>query len=122
MKEVMRKEVMKQYHAGIIYPISDSSWVSPIQVVPKERGMIVVNSENNELIPKRTMTRWRMCIDYKRLDDATRNDQFPFLFIDQMLERLGRHAYYYFLDDNSSYDHIVVAPKDQEKMTFTHME
>ena len=91
-------------------------------MMPKERGMIVVNSENNELIPKRTMTRWRMCIDYKRLDDATRNDQFPFLFIDQMLERLGRHAYYYFLDDNSSYDHIVVAPKDQEKMTFTHME
>ncbi|XP_072074101.1 uncharacterized protein [Arachis hypogaea] len=98
MKEVVQKEMMKLWNAGIIYPISDSSWVSPVQVVPKKGGMTVIFNEWNELIPKRTVTRWRMCIDYKRLNDATRKDNFPLPFIDQMLERLAGHAYYCFLD------------------------
>jgi len=58
--------------AGIIYPISDSAWVSPTQVVPKKGGMIVVMNKKNELIPTRTVTGWRVCIDYRRLNDATR--------------------------------------------------
>ena len=44
---------MKLLDAGIIYPISDSDWVSPIHVVPKKGGMTVVKNENNELIPTR---------------------------------------------------------------------
>ena len=65
MKEVVRAEVMKLLDAGIIYPISDSSWVSPVQVVPKKGGMTVITNNKNELIPTRTVTGWRVCIDYR---------------------------------------------------------
>ena len=54
----MRKEILKWMDAGIIYPISDSPWVSPVHCVPKEGGMTVVKNENNELIPSRTLTGW----------------------------------------------------------------
>ena len=87
MKEVVQKEVTKLLEAGIIYPISDSPWVSPVQVVPKKGGMTVIHNEKNELVPTRTVTGWRMCIDYRRLNTATRKDHFPLPFIDQMLER-----------------------------------
>nr|KYP72402.1 Retrovirus-related Pol polyprotein from transposon opus [Cajanus cajan] len=87
MKEVVRKEVIKLLEAGMIYPISDSAWVSPVQVVPKKGGMIVVMNDKNELIPTRTVTGWQMCIDYRKLNQATRKDHFPLPFMDQMLER-----------------------------------
>ena len=54
MKEVVRKEVLKWLDAGVIYPISDSAWVSPIQVVPKNGGKTVIKTENNTLLPSRT--------------------------------------------------------------------
>jgi len=94
MKEVVKKEVQKLLEAGMIYPISDSAWVSPVQVVPKKGGMTVIHNEKNELIPTRTVTGWRMCIDYRKLSQATRKDHFPLLFMDQMLERLAGKAYY----------------------------
>ena len=72
----------------MIYPISDSQWVSPIQVVPKKSGMVVIKNEKNELIPTHTITDWRMCIDYMNLNKATKKDNFPLPFMDQMLERL----------------------------------
>ena len=62
MKEVVRKEVQKLLRVGMIYPISDSSWVSPVQVVPKKGGMTIIYNEKNELIPIRTVTGWRMCM------------------------------------------------------------
>ena len=119
MKEVVLKEVLKLWDAGIIYPISDSAWVSPVQVVPKKGGITVVPNKNNELIPTRTVTGWRMCIDYRKLNAATRKDHFPLPFIDQMLERLAGHAYYCFLDGYSGYNQIAVDPADQEKTAFT---
>ncbi|KAL9382439.1 hypothetical protein Peur_025474 [Populus x canadensis] len=64
MKEVVRCEVLKLLDAGIIYPIANSKWVSPTQVVPKKSGVTVVKNENNELVPTRIQTGWRMCIDY----------------------------------------------------------
>jgi hypothetical protein len=64
MKGVVKKEVLKLLNAGVIYPITDSEWVSPVQVVPKKGGMTVIRIEKNELIPQRTITGWRMCIDY----------------------------------------------------------
>ncbi|MCH94344.1 hypothetical protein A2U01_0015302, partial [Trifolium medium] len=82
MKEVVKKEVLKLLEAGMIYPISDSAWVSPVHVVPKKGGMTVVCNEKNELIPSRTVTGWRMCIDYRRLNTATRKDHFPLPFMD----------------------------------------
>ncbi|KAK8564708.1 hypothetical protein V6N12_058291 [Hibiscus sabdariffa] len=60
MKDVGKKEIIKWLDAEIIYPISDSSWVSPVQCVPKKCGMKVVRNANNELIPSRTITGWRV--------------------------------------------------------------
>ncbi|CAL0324442.1 unnamed protein product [Lupinus luteus] len=119
MKEVVKKEVIKLLDAGMIYPISDSKWVSPVQVVPKKGGMTVIRNENDELIPTRTVTGWRMCIDYRKLNQATRKDHFPLPFMDQMIERLAGQAFYCFLDGYSGYNQITVDPQDQEKTAFT---
>ena len=119
MKEVVRKEVLKWINAGFIYAISDSSWVSPVHVVPKKGGFTVIRNEKNELIPTRTMTGWRVCIDYRKLNTTTRKDHFPLPFIDQMLDRLVRHPHFCFLDGYSGYNQISTAPEDEEKTTFT---
>ncbi|KAL8104495.1 hypothetical protein AgCh_028640 [Apium graveolens] len=119
MKEVVKKEILKWLDAGIIYPISDSSWVSPVQCVPKKGGITVVANEKNELIPTRTVTGWRVCMDYRKLNKATRKDHFPLPFIDQMLDRLAGHEYFCLLDGYSGYNQICIAPEDQEKTTFT---
>ena len=119
MKEVVRKEVLKWLNAGFIYAISDSSWVSPVHVVPKKGGFTVIKNEKNELIPTRTVTGWRVCIDYKKLNTATRKDHFPLPFIDQMLDRLAGHPHFCFLDGYSGYNQIAIALEDQEKTTFT---
>nr|GFC88672.1 reverse transcriptase domain-containing protein [Tanacetum cinerariifolium] len=97
------KEVIKLLEAGLIYPISDSPWVSPVHCVPKKGGFTVVENEDNELIPTRLVTGWRVCIDYRKLNEATRKDHFPLLFMDQMLERLTGNQYYCFLDGFSGY-------------------
>src|SRR5256886_11905375 len=88
-------------------------------MLPKKSGITVVKNANDELIPTRTVTGWRVCIDYRRLNDATCKDHFPLPFIDQMLERLAGHQYYCFLDRYSGYNQIYIAPEDQEKTTFT---
>ena len=119
MKEVVRKEVLKWLDTGVIYPISDSAWVSPVQVVPKKGGTTVIKTENNILLPSRTVTGWRICIDYRKLNKATRKDHFPLPFLDQMLDRLAGYEYYCFLDGYSGYNQIAIAPEDQEKTTFT---
>ncbi|GJW07555.1 reverse transcriptase domain-containing protein [Tanacetum coccineum] len=81
--------------------------------------MTVVNNEKDELIPQRTVTGWRMCIDNRKLDNATQNDHFLLSFINQMLKRLAGHEYYCFLDGFSGYIQIPIAPEDQEKTRFT---
>ncbi|GJZ42671.1 reverse transcriptase domain-containing protein [Tanacetum coccineum] len=98
MQEVVNKEIIKLLDTGIIYPIADSPWVSPIHCVPKKGGIIVVTNENDELVPTRTVTGWRVCIDYRKLNEATTKDHFPLPFMDQMLERLAGNKYFYFLD------------------------
>ncbi|KAM2039446.1 hypothetical protein ACFX1T_012884 [Malus domestica] len=119
MMDVVKKEIIKLLDFGVIYPISDSHWVSPVQVVPKKSGVTVVKNEDNEFVPTRIQTGWRVCIDYRKLNATTRKDHFPLPFIDQMLERLASHSFYCFLDGYSGYNQIVIAPNDQEKTTFT---
>ena len=119
MKEVVRKEVLKWLNADFIYAISDNPWVSPVHVVPKKGGFTMIRNEKNELIPTRTVTGCRVCIDYRKLNTATRKDHYPLPFIDQMLDRLVVHSHYYFLDGYSGYNQIAIAPEDQEKTTFT---
>ncbi|GJY71293.1 reverse transcriptase domain-containing protein [Tanacetum coccineum] len=118
--DVIKKEVEKLLDAGLIYPISDSPWVSPVHCVPKKGGFTVVANDENELIPTRLVTGWRVCIDYRKLNEATRKDHFPLPFMDQMLERLAGNDYYCFLDGFSGYFQIPIDPKDQEKTTFTY--
>nr|GEX06087.1 reverse transcriptase domain-containing protein [Tanacetum cinerariifolium] len=106
--DVIKQEVIKLFDAGLIYPISDSPWVSPMHSIPKKGGFTVVENEDNELIPTRLVTGWRVCIDYCKLNEATRKDHFPLPFMDQMLERLARNHYYCFLDGakNLAADHL----------------
>ncbi|RDY00802.1 hypothetical protein CR513_15955, partial [Mucuna pruriens] len=99
--DVVKKEVMKLLAIRIIYSISDSQWVRPMQVVPKKFGMTGV------------------CIDYCKLNQATRKDHFPLPFIDQVLEKIAGKSHYCFLDGFSRYMQIHIAPEDQHKTTFT---
>jgi hypothetical protein len=80
--------------------------------------MTVICNEKNELIPQRTVTGWWMCIDYRKLNKATRKDHFPLPFIDEMLERLANHSFCY-LDGYCGYHQIPIHPDDQSKTTFT---
>nr|GEV02000.1 reverse transcriptase domain-containing protein [Tanacetum cinerariifolium] len=117
--DVIKKEVEKHLDDGLIYPISDSPWVSPVYCLPKKGGFTVVKNEENELIPTRLVSGWRVCIDYRKLNEATRKDHFPLPFMDQMLERLAGNEFYCFLDGFSRYFQIPIDPRDQEKTTFT---
>jgi hypothetical protein len=119
MRKVVKKKVLNLLHAGIIYPVTNSQWVSPVQVFSKKGGMTVVRNERNEVISQRTVTGWRMCIDYRKLNKDTKKDHFPLLFIDEMLERLAKHSFFCFLDGYSGYHNIPIHPDDQDKTTFT---
>ncbi|GJU75596.1 reverse transcriptase domain-containing protein [Tanacetum coccineum] len=115
MQEVVKKEIVKLLDTGIIYLIPDSPWVSPIHCVPKKGGITVVTNKKDELVPTRTVTRWRVCIDYRKLNEATAKDHFYLPFMDQMLERLTRNKYFCFLDGFSGYFQITIDPMDEEK-------
>ncbi|CAM8890443.1 unnamed protein product [Rhodiola kirilowii] len=117
--EVVQKEVQKLLDANLIYPISDSQWVSPVHVVPKKTGITVELNARGELVTKRIQNGWRVCIDYRKLNAVTRKDHFPLPFIDQMLDRLAGKPYFCFLDGFSGYNQIPIVAKDQEKTTFT---
>ena len=118
-KEVIRKEVLNWLNACFIYAISNSPWVSTVHVVPKKGGFTMIQNEKNELILTRTVTGWRVCIDYKKLNTTTRTDHYPLPFINQMLDRLAGHPHYCFLDGYSGYNLIAIALEDQDKTTFT---
>ncbi|GJR53804.1 reverse transcriptase domain-containing protein [Tanacetum coccineum] len=90
------------------------------EVVKKEIVVLQLSTnENDELVPTRTITGWRVCIDYRKLNEATAKDHFPLPFMDQMLERLAGNKYFCFLDGFSGYFQIPIDPNDQEKTTFT---
>ncbi|CAM8916931.1 unnamed protein product [Rhodiola kirilowii] len=118
LSKVVFKEITKLRDAGIIYSVPDLEWVRPIHVVPKKGGLTVVQNDKGELVPTRTVNGWRMCVDYRKLNKATKKDHFPVPFIDQMLERLAGHEYFCFLDGYSGFYQIPILPNDQEKTTF----
>nr|GEX43844.1 probable galacturonosyltransferase 11 [Tanacetum cinerariifolium] len=127
-------KVLKSHKRAIAWKLSDIQginsefcthkilipWVSPINYVSKKGSLTVIENEENELIPTRLVTGWRVCIDYRKLNEATRKDHFPLPFMDQMLERLAGNEYYCFLDGFSGYFQIPIDPRDQEKTTFTY--
>ena len=81
-------------------------------MVPKNGGFTVIKNEKNEFIPTRAVTGWRVCINYRKLNTATRKYHYPLPFIDQMLNMLVGHPNYYFLDGYSGYNQIAKAPED----------
>nr|GEW44978.1 reverse transcriptase domain-containing protein [Tanacetum cinerariifolium] len=87
--------------------------------LPSHLEGVVTNDDDDELIPTRLVTGWRVCIDYRKLNDATRKYHFSLSFMDQMLERLAKNEFYCFLDGFSDYFQIPINPQDQEKTTFT---
>ncbi|GJY27410.1 reverse transcriptase domain-containing protein [Tanacetum coccineum] len=115
--EVIKKEVIKLLDVELICPIFDSPWVSPVHCVPKKGSITVIENEDNELIPTRLVIGWHVCIDYRKLNDATRKDHFPLPFMDQMLERLAGNEYYCFLDGFFKMSfRIPIDPQDQRSM------
>ena len=88
-------------------------------MVPKKWGKIVVKNENNERLPTRRITSWRICIDFRKLNKMIKKDNFLLPFINQNLDRIAGNEYFFFLDGYSMYNQIVIASKDQEKTTFT---
>ena len=76
MMDVVKKEILKLLEVGVIYPILDSNWVSPVQVVPKKTRIIVVKNQNDELVPTHIQNGWRVCIYYRKLNAVTRKDHF----------------------------------------------
>ena len=104
MQEAVRIEILKLLDNKIIYPISDNQWVSPVHAVPKNSWFTIAENENKELGQIRLPTKVRVCIDYRKLNVAAHKEHFSLSFIDQMLERLARHEYYYFLDGDSGYN------------------
>nr|GEV53616.1 reverse transcriptase domain-containing protein [Tanacetum cinerariifolium] len=101
-------KVLKSHKRAIARKLSDI-----------QGSFTIVENEENELIPTRLVTGWRVCIDYGKLNKAPRKDHFPLSFMDQMLERLAGNEYYCFLDGFSEYFQIPFDPRDQEKTTFT---
>ncbi|KAL0533995.1 hypothetical protein IC582_028272 [Cucumis melo] len=119
LKEVVMKEVLKLKDVRIIYPVSDSTWVSPIHVVPKKTRMTVVKNDKGEMVPMRIQNGWRMCIDYRKLNEVIKKDHFPLPFLDQMIECLVGKSYFCFLDGFFGFYQIPIACEDQKKTTFT---
>ena len=119
MEEVVDKEALKLLHNGFIYPISDSEWVSPVHVVPKKGGFTIEENEKVEMIAHRPVVGWRVCIDYRKLNEATKKDHFTLPFLDQCLDKLAGKEYFCFLNGYSGYHQVPIAPEDQAQTTFT---
>ena len=94
----MKDEILKWLNADIIYPISNSPWVSSVHVVPKKAGITMTTNDKGEEIQTHLPTKLRVCIDYQKLNAATKKDHFPLPFIDQILDKLSGQGYYCFLD------------------------
>ena len=104
MKKVVKKEIIKWLDTRVIYPISNSSWVSPVQCVPKKWGMTVIANSKTKLILTRNVTGWCICMDYRKLNAAKKKEHFPLPFITQMLDRLAGNEFFCFLDVYSGYN------------------
>ena len=81
-----------------------------VHVVPKKARVTVTTNEKGEEIQTRLPTKWRVCIDYRKLNSATKKDHFQLPFIGQILDRLAGSNYFCFLDEYSGYNQIAIHP------------
>lgn len=88
LKDIVKEELQELLDVGFTYPILDSEWVSPLALVPKKNG------------------KWRICVNYRELNKATKKDHFPIPFIDQVLDGLAHNFFFSFLDGFSGYNQI----------------
>ena len=93
--------------------------MSLVHDVPKKAGVTVTVNDKGEEIQTRLPTKWRVCIDYRKLNAVTKKDHFSLPFIDQILDRLAGQTYFCFLDGYSGYNQIMIHMDDKEKTTFT---
>nr|GEU94822.1 reverse transcriptase domain-containing protein [Tanacetum cinerariifolium] len=112
---IISKDLSVEEKAALIKSLGEPRTIA----YQKKGGFTIVENEENELNPTRLVTGWCVCIDYHKLNEATRKDHFPHPFMDKMLKRLAGNEYYCFLDGFSGYFQIPIHPKDQEKTTFT---
>ena len=119
MKDVVRKEVIRLLESGVIYPISDSKWVIPIHSIPKHGGITTIQNDKDEVLPSRTITEYKMCVDFRKLNKITIKEHQPLPFMERIIERIASNSYYCLLDAYSGFSQIQIHPEDQEKTTFT---
>ena len=108
--EAVKEEILKWLNVEIICPISDSQWVSPVHVVPKKVGVTIMMNKKGEEMQTYLPMKWRVCIDYRKLNSTTKKDHFPLLFIDQILDRLVGSSYFCFLDGYLGNNQITIHP------------
>ena len=117
--DIVKDEILKWLNAGIIHPISDSPWVSLVHVVPKKAGITVTMIDKGEELQTHLPAKWRVCIDYRKLNDMTKNDHFPLPLIDQIPDKLSNQGFYCFLDSYSGYNQLAIHLDDHRKTTCT---
>ncbi|MCO5581737.1 hypothetical protein L7F22_035626 [Adiantum nelumboides] len=99
-EQALLKEVRKLLAAGFTYPVENLAWVSPVVVTPKKNG------------------KWRVCVDYRPLNEATKRDHFPLPFQDDIRNEVAGKEKYTVCDGYSGYFQIGIALEDQLKTTF----
>lgn len=103
IREVVRKEALKLLEVGVIYLISYNKCVSHVDIVHKKAGITIIKNDKDEFVATRTITGWRICIDYRKLNKATQKYHFMISFIDEMFERLTKHSHIYYFDEYSGF-------------------
>ena len=98
MKDVVRKEVIRLLESGVIYPISDSKWVNHVHSIPKHGGITTIQNDKDEVLPSRTITEYKMCVDFRKLNKITIKEHQPLLFMEQIIDRITSNSYYCLLD------------------------
>ncbi len=98
--KMVKQDTNKLVATRFIKSIEETTWLSPIVVVPKKNGKL------------------RICIDFIKLNVATKKDPYPLPFTNEMLNTLVGYEAYFFLDGYSRYHQITIAPKDIYKTAF----
>lgn len=104
-KEEVQNQISKMLEQGIVRP-STSPWASPIWIVPKKE-----DASGHR--------KWRLVIDYRKLNLKTIDDRYPIPNFTEILDKLGRCQYFTTLDLASGFHQIEVHPEDVQKTAFS---